>query len=245
MIGTGSSGNAYILTHQETGESILLDAGMNQAKIHDAIYRNNAKVMGCLVTHEHGDHSSAVKDLVRNGIRCYGTPGTNKVVGGMQPISPYDPNLPMDAQDIKTIGPFLVMAFRTNHDASEPCGFLITNFMTGERMVYATDTYYIAYKFPGIHYWLIECNYCDDLLMDSDTAPMLARRLNQSHMSLQRVCQLFQANDLTACRQIILCHMSHERGDPERMIREVRGVAHKPVAVAQAGDVYLLNLKPF
>ena len=243
-VGSGSSGNTYLLV--DGNEILILDAGVKPTqRISKYLYDlRPAMPVGCLITHEHGDHSASVQNLTRMGISCYGSPGTAKRVGGgMKTILPYDPSC--CKQDVKPIGDaFLVMAFKTNHDATEPCGFLITNTKTGERMIYATDTYYMTYRFPGIHYWLVECNYCDELLTE-DTPPVLARRLSTSHMSLDRLCQVFQANDLTDCRKIILCHLSNDRGDPDMMKRRIRDQTHKPVEITRAGYMHDLTLDPF
>lgn len=243
-IGTGSSGNCYLL--QDGPDILILDAGVNPTKrISKYLYDlRPARPCGCLITHEHGDHASAAHDLMRMGIDCWGSPGTAAAVGGgMKIIKPYDPTSIM--QDVKPFGnAFLVMAFHNNHDAAEPCGFLITNTLTGERMIYATDTYYLTYRFPGIHYWLVECNYCDELLTE-DTPPILARRLGESHMSLDRLSKVFGANDLSTCRKIILCHMSRERSDPDMMRRRIRDQTHKDVEVTHAGYMHELTLDPF
>ena len=123
-IGTGSSGNCYLLV--DGNDILILDAGVNPTqRISKYLYDlRPALPCGCLVTHEHGDHSCAVPELVRMGIDCYGSPGTAERVGfGMKSIRPYDPS--WISQDVKAFGDaFLVMAFKTNHDAAEPCGFL-------------------------------------------------------------------------------------------------------------------------
>ena len=239
VIGTGSSGNCYLLTDVDsvTGQprdALLLDAGVTPIqRISKAIYEARpAQVRGCLVTHEHGDHAAAVRSLSMMGIPCYGTPGTVEAVGQeMRPMHLYKP---------LEIGSFYVLAFPTNHNAREPCGFLINSLRTGERLIYATDTYYLSHRYPGVHYWLIECNYCQELVTDG-APPDLEHR----HMSLDRLSGVFEANDLRACRKNILCHMSHERGDRERMVRTIHDVAHKAVIMAEPGQTYDLNLDPF
>lgn len=243
-VGSGSSGNTYLLV--DGNEILILDAGVKPTqRISKYLYDlRPAMPVGCLITHEHGDHSASALNLFKMGIKCYGSPGTAQALGGwMKTIFPHTGKL--ELQDVKAIGDaFLVMAFKTNHDAAEPCGFLITNTKTGERMIYATDTYYMTYRFPGIHYWLVECNYCEELLTE-DTPPVLARRLSTSHMSLDRLCQVFQANDLTDCRKIILCHLSNDRGDPDMMKRRIRDQTHKHVEITRAGYMHDLTLDPF
>lgn len=235
VVGTGSSGNCYVL--QDVDKYLILDAGVNYQKILSAIHYDTRNVLGCLVTHEHLDHSCAVSRLTRYGIDCYGTPGTASAVPGVCGGG-------CNKDRIRTLGQFLVKEIPVNHDAAEPCGFLIFNQRTGERMLYATDTYYLLNRFPNIHYWLIECNYCDDLLT-LDTNPALSQRLLTSHMSLDSLCKLFEANDLHDCRQIVLCHTSQERGDPERMVSTIHNLTHKPTFMAKAGLIVNLSLNPF
>lgn len=234
VVGTGSSGNCYIL--EDDGKYLILDAGVQTKRIINAVRYNTLNVLGCLVTHEHGDHASGVAGLLKYGIPCYGTPGTAKAVPGV------DGNCGADR--VRQIGQYLVKEIPVNHDAAEPCGFLIFNQRTGERMLYATDTYYLLNRFPHIHYWLIECNYCDELLTE-DTNPVIARRLKTSHMSLDSLCRLFEANDLHDSRIIILCHTSLERGDPVRMTETIHHLTHKPVVMAKAGESIELGLNPF
>ena len=61
VISTGSTGNCYVLWDE--GKALLLDAGISIQRIMRAINFQAERVMGCLVTHEHGDHCLAVKDL--------------------------------------------------------------------------------------------------------------------------------------------------------------------------------------
>lgn len=235
VVGTGSSGNCYIL--KDGDKYLILDAGVNYQWILRAIHHDTRNVLGCLITHEHLDHACAVPRLLRYGIDCYGTKGTASVLPGVSSGG--------CSQDrIRQLGQFLVKEIPVNHDAIEPCGFLIFNQRTGERLLYATDTYYLLNRFPHIHYWLIECNYCDDLVT-MDTNPVLARRLMTSHMSLDSLCKLFEANDLHDCQKIVLCHTSLERGDPKRMTETVHNLTHKPVIMAKAGLQIELNLEPF
>ena len=190
-------------------------------------------VSGCLITHEHMDHCRAVESLTALGVECYGSHGTRKAVPGLHAT-----RLPI------SLDPFVCRCFPVCHDALDPCGWLILNRETGERMVYATDCCGLYNTFPGVHYWLIECNYMDELL-SSGTPPALARRLTTSHMSLARLLEVFAANDLTDCRQIVLCHGSRERLDPDQAVRHVQEATGKPAVAAQAGRMYRLELEPF
>lgn len=235
VVATGSTGNCYVLWHE--GRALVLDAGVKAKRIVQAVGYDPSLIDACLITHEHGDHSLAVADLDAIGIPCYGTEGTAQLVPGLKSGQ-------YIKDRIRVFGRLLVMEFPVHHDAADPCGYLITSTTTGERMVYATDTYYLSYQFPGIHYWLIECNYMEELL-DDDTPLYLARRLRESHMSLERLCEVFKANDLKACRQIILCHASQGRSDKTVMVNTIHQLTRKPVDIAVPGARFDLSPNPF
>lgn len=217
---TGSTGNCYQLCAGE--ESILLDAGIQYRKLVRATSALRG-VQAALITHEHKDHCAAVNAL--RGLRTAMSAGTAQAIG-------VTPTYTVQDKQRFSIGPFDVIAFRTEHDAADPLGFLIR--VEGVTIVYATDTYFLHYRFPGVNWWLLECNYCDDALYQM-TNIALRKRLERSHMSLSRVKQLFQANDLTNTKGIILCHMSSERSDEARMIQEVTDISGIHAIAADGG----------
>ena len=226
VIATGSRGNCYLLTAGEDSSeaSLLLDAGIR----YDELIRGaNALqgVCGALVTHEHQDHIRCAAKLARLGVTVYMSRGTATAAG----IGSF--RAAEDKRQLR-IGPFTVLPFRTEHDAAESLGFLIR--AEGMTLLYATDTYYVRYRFPGVNWWLIECNYVDELVEDMENVK-LRNRLMKSHMGLNRLKELFRANDLRGMRGVILCHLSDERSDEARMVYEIRKVTGAPVLAARAG----------
>lgn len=231
VLATGSAGNCYALHHGS--HILLLDAGVQAQTILRGIDHRLQDVVGCLITHEHKDHCRAVETLSARGIECYGSHGTRKAVPQLHATK-----LPI------SLGPFVCRCFPVGHDALDPCGWLILNRETGERMVYATDCCGLYNTFPGTNYWLIECNYMDELLTQ-DMPASVTGRLANSHMSLARLLEVFAANDLSPCRQIVLCHASRERLDPQKAAQVVAQATGKSTEVAVAGKMYRLELEPF
>ena len=226
VIATGSRGNCYLLTAGEgaSAVSLLLDAGVR----YDELIRETDAlqgVCGALVTHEHQDHVHCAAKLARLGVPVYMSRGTAAAAG----IGSF--RAAEDKHQLR-IGPFTVLPFRTEHDAAEPLGFLIR--ADGTTLLYATDTYYVRYRFPGVNWWLIECNYVDELVENMENVK-LRKRLLKSHMGLKRLKELFGANDLRDTRGVVLCHLSDERSDEVRMVREIREAAGAPVLAATAG----------
>jgi len=234
VLGTGSSGNCYVLRN-ERGRMLLLDAGVKPETIKRNIDYDMGSVAGCLITHEHQDHCRGGKELSKLGVPCYGTAATREKLPWLERA-----DMPMTP---RRLGDYLVMDFPVIHDAADPCGWLITNTPTGERMLYATDTAGFKYVFPNVNYWLIECNYLDNKLV---LLPQMRReRLSQTHMSLERLIAFLRANDLSACRKILLCHMSRDNGDARLMAERTQYWTQRDTEMVFTGSEYTLSLEPF
>lgn len=247
VIGTGSSGNCYLLkAGEQRGQALLLDAGIAAEKI--VREAKSWNIAGCLITHEHGDHIKGAEGLARKyGVKVYATKGTIEASGANSDLTV------LNAADYLRsfeVGDFTVMPFETQHDAKEPCGWLIRFNPTGETVLYATDTYYLKRTFPGVHYWIVECNYVESVMNEQqengELAEQLRNRLMKSHMSLRRLCDALKANDTRQTRAILLVHLSDERSDEKLMVETVKMVTGiEDVWAAQAGRTYELKLDPF
>src|SRR4051812_9847252 len=74
VIGSNSAGNAYILENDQ--EALLIECGFMFNKIKHALNYKLKKVVGCIVTHEHGDHAKGIHQVLAAGINVYATEGT-------------------------------------------------------------------------------------------------------------------------------------------------------------------------
>ncbi len=245
VISTGSSGNAYLLT-AESGHALLLDAGVPISRILAAI-GSQRTIQGCLLTHEHGDHSAAVLALTERGVDVYSSEGTLNKLSASPTRSRRLKAIPagLDCQ----IGNFTVKAFDTQHDAMQPFGFIIRDNISRETVLYATDTYYLHHTFPGITYWLVECNFIEEIaceqFMEGKISKELQLRLGKSHMSLRRLKNALASNDLTLTHCIVLVHLSDERSDEARMIREIENHTGIKTVAAVNGTTIQLSRTPF
>jgi metal-dependent hydrolase (beta-lactamase superfamily II) len=71
---SGSSGNLYTVDDGRT--KILIEAGVSVKKIKEALGFKLSEISFALLSHSHGDHSKAAKDIGRNGIPLYTSRGT-------------------------------------------------------------------------------------------------------------------------------------------------------------------------
>lgn len=251
VIASSSEGNAYVI--QNAGEALLIEAGASFDKTLEALGHNVAKINGCLITHEHGDHAGHVNEVLSYGLPVYASRGT---IRDIEPKlrSTYEPRVIDFDKDgnyfALQLGRFEVYPFATKHDAAEPLGFYIWHPETGG-ILFAADTYYIRPTFADLRQVIIECNYADDLLaanVEKNVRGLtwkLAQRIRASHLSLKTCLRTLKANDLSQVNNVVLIHLSASNGDPERFKREVERATGLPTFIARPGLQIDFNINPF
>lgn len=229
VIESGSHANGYVL-HNES-EAIILECGCPLLECEKILSFKHEKIQAVLLSHEHGDHARFAKQYASNALKVCSTKPTLDAIGIEKAFR----------EDLKPLklyrfGGFLVLPFKTQHDAAEPCGFLI-DCPDGNRVVFATDTYYLKYTLPRVNYFMIECNYSKEKLQrnvkEGLVHPAVARRITESHMSLDRCISTLQANDLSQTKAIILLHISRDNSaEKQFIIDKVQKATGKAVFIA-------------
>ena len=231
-LASGSFGNSYAV---DDGESVLLlEAGIQKNKILSGYADRLARVAGCLVTHEHTDHAKAAVQLTDCGIDVYASQGTLDAIRPTPTLRSYRFHT-LHARKPAQVGSWAVIPWEAQHDAAEPLGFLLYSRHTKERLLFATDTYYIPHRFPQLDYIMVECNYDVSILLrniaEGVTPESLKPRLLQSHFSLDNVWAFLSANDLSRVQHIYLLHVSDGNGDREAFGRDIKALTGIPVTV--------------
>lgn len=229
ILASGSSGNCYKVSDGQT--SLLLECGIPFREIQKKLNFKLYEVDGCLISHEHGDHSKAIMELLKSGIDVYTSKGT---------AAPFENDIfkaiHVEAEKQFQVGTFDILPFDTQHDAAEPLGFILYSRVTKEKLLFATDTYYVKYRFGSLNYIMVECNYAIDILRANSEAgklPLaLKNRLLQSHFELSNVKKFLQSNDLSKVKEIYLLHLSDGNSDEKRFKREIQELTGKPVIIA-------------
>lgn len=234
IINSGSDGNCYVLHNKN--EALVLEAGVSIKKVVD-ILGGVSKIKGCLITHEHNDHAKYMEQFMKRGVQCYCTSGTSK---GIIFKSKFKPNI-IALKKIYKIGGFCFMPFKTFHDyptcrALEPCGFLIKHMDTGN-ILFVTDTKYVENTFENLNNILIECNYKTSILKENTYNGIInkarAKRIIETHMSLETCKSTLLANDLTKVNNIILIHLSKDNADFENFRNTIALTTGKKVYCAE------------
>jgi len=228
VLASGSRGNCYRVTDGRT--PLLLECGIPYKEIQKKLNFKTSEIAACLVSHEHKDHSKAVKGVMKAGINCYMSQGTAEALG----VSGHRIHI-IEAKHQFKIGSWTILPFETEHDAVEPIGFLLAN-RAGDKLLYATDTYYIRYRFQGLTHIAVECNYSLDILRtnvaNGTVEPALKSRILKSHFSLENVKKFLQANDLSKVQEIWLLHLSEQNSCEKRFKEEVQKITGKPTYIA-------------
>ncbi len=230
----------------QDGEALLIECGLRFQKIKEALKFKLDRVAGCLVTHSHGDHCCAVKDVMKAGIRVYATTGEHRAMGTEHHHNSRFVTSGFPA--IVNVGSFKFMAFKIIHDTPDPVGYLIGHDECGT-VLFLTDTMYSPYKFAGLNNVIVEANYCqnilDQQLRDGAIVKKQYDRVIESHMSIEHCKDLLLANDLSQVNNIVLIHLSDGNSDAARFKREVQDVTGKTVHIADAGMSIPFNRTPF
>ena len=221
-IHSSSSANLYTL---ESDTSILIEAGLSGTALKKAVNYKLTSYIGCLVTHSHVDHIKGWKDVVNAGVDLYVTKETTEKINAKHHrIHIIEP------REQFTIGGWIVLPFKTQHDCPGSVGFLIEK--DNEKLVFITDSYYCKYKPKGLTHICIECNWSHATLSPNINYSF-KQKLYHSHFNLERVCEFLLENDLSLVKEIHLMHLSDKNSD-EKMFKEtIQKLTGKPTYICK------------
>lgn len=218
---SSSDGNLYIVT-AANGRRLLLECGVRWPVLLNALSYDISNIDGCLLTHEHEDHSKSVKEVMRAGIDVYSSAGTLDAVG----IKNHRRGKAIPAYAGITNKFFDSYAFPIIHDAAEPFGYIVREVSTNEYLLFVPDSGFIKQRF-NIPFTIIalECSYDIKILQyrvdTNDINETFAKRLLESHAEKQTTMNyLAEYCDLSKCREIHLLHMSTDNIDKQETKKE-------------------------
>ena len=245
VLGSSSSGNCYLFQSEKTGEVLAVEAGVKFNKVKKVLDFNLNSIVGCIVSHEHGDHAKCVGDFINACIPCYMSQGTKHALGFS---SSYWAKGLLPFEQV-VINGFRVIPFPVQHDAAEPYGYLIRHEECGT-VLFATDTYFLKYKFPGLNNVMLECNYSKEILDANFTAGRIDKiryeRTIKSHMSYDNCLLTLQANDLSQVCNILLLHLSDNNSNATEFIHGIERLYPEiEITAATNGLSLTFNKNPY
>jgi len=222
-LASSSGGNCYIASDGKT--AVLLECGISYRRIQKGLHFDLTAIRGCLVSHEHNDHSKSVMELIRSGVEVFASDGTAHALDcGLISVIEDRVQFP--------VGSFEIVPFETFHDAEEPLGFLLYSRVDGERLAFATDTVNLGYQFPGVNLLALEANYDVAILARCGQLSEKVRdRITNSHMEIGTLCRYLKSLDLSSCRAVYLLHLSNTTSNEADFIKRVREVVPPHIQV--------------
>ncbi|MFH0968318.1 MAG: MBL fold metallo-hydrolase [Methanobacteriota archaeon] len=257
VLASGSKGNCVYI--EGDSGALLIDAGRSARDIFGTRDRGGRVreaggdpelIDGILVTHEHTDHIRGLGPI-GNKLKksAFGTVGTMDAFLRKQSGPPRFPIKTVRCGFPFDVGGFQVEAFPISHDATEPCGYLISEGST--RLCYCTDTGIVT---SGMQEMLnqadgliIESNHCTEMLRAGPYPEYLKRRIasHRGHLSnTDASAVLRELGD--SLHLAILAHLSEENNEPDlALITAQEGLSlHAESVELFAASSIGLNEKP-
>ena len=216
MLGSGSAGNAALLSHGDA--HVLIDAGLSCRDLCRRLELAGVEpetLRAIVITHAHGDHTRGARLLSRRyGLTVYSTAGALREwqVSDLHDWRELLPLRPLELCGLR------FQACVVPHDASETVAFRID---TPDGAVgYATDvgavTAELAALLSGCRLLVIESNHAEELLRVSPYDPATRSRIasDAGHLSNEALAAYIRGGMGPDVRCIVLMHLSRVNNVP-------------------------------
>ncbi len=218
ILASGSAGNSALVRCGST--TLLIDAGLSARRLRERLTACRVtpeSLDGIVLTHEHGDHTGALKVLcAKSDIPIYANRMTATALGHLSTHK----NWRYFANAAFTIGDVAIESFPVPHDAVEPVGFLIHN--SESTCGFVTDlghaTPAICDRLRHVDALFIETNYDDDLLSRDIRRPWSVKQriLSQhGHLSNAAAADIVAEVVTARLRRILIGHLSRDCNTPD------------------------------
>ena len=236
VVGSGSSGNCYLL--EEQGEYLALDAGCKMLDVKKACGFNVTSIQAAIITHKHRDHAEFIKDFHGNAIDCY--TGWHQAEEIAEKYGQKCKSIPK-AMWSNVSANWRVLPFNVPHDDVPNFGYIIEYIPDKtSRVCYITDFEYVPFTFKSfdITTWLLECNYSGEIEKHENEGKY--EHVLKGHSSLDTVKGIIQANLNDSMQNVILCHVSSTNADVGMILREITALVPETVnvTIAQKGKAF-------
>ncbi len=251
ILGSGSAGNCALL--QTSGARVLVDAGFSTRKtgaLLASVGESLDRIDAIFLTHEHGDHASALAGLARfPRIKVFANRATARILQAPLKHKP-------DWQLFETGGRFRfldleVESFSVPHDAQDPVGFIFSHHpgtapAAAHTLAWLTDLGYapmgVRERIREVDVLVVEANHCPELLQADARRPWaLKQRIagRHGHLSNAAARELLETAASPRWRRIYLTHLSRDCNSPDAIHRAFSGIETAlpcPLSIVEPGQ---------
>ena len=228
VFASGSGGNCLLVSDRDT--HILIDAGISARRLRQSLRAAGLDIQeigGVLITHEHSDHVSGLKTLLRQcAVPLYAPHTVAARLCGFLPEA-VDCLRVIRTDAAFTVGGLQIRAFHTPHDTDESVGYRVEGsgvFALATDMGHVTQE--VLAGLSGADAVLIESNHDLDMLLGGPYPASLKRRIlsERGHLSNADCARLAARLAGSGTRTVILGHLSRENNRPELALRETESL---------------------
>ena len=232
-LASGSSGNSLYIETQ--GTKLLVDAGISMKQIMlrlGSIGVDLDDIDAVITTHEHSDHTHAIKRL--NIPTFVASATTHLWKGTVNHLEEFETDTAFSINDL------FVTPFSVPHDALDPVGFSI-ECPNGIKVGVVTDigsvTSLVKERLIGSNVLLIEYNHDSDILLYSHYPWDLKQRIKGrlGHLSNAQASELLHELCHDGLRHVILGHLSQVNNKPEVAFESASSVLKRNGAESDVG----------
>lgn len=223
-LGSGSSGNAFLVTSGET--SLMLDCGVGIRTIRKGLGERGLAIGdldAVLITHEHTDHIRTLSCVTGTDVPIVSTLGTCR--RGNIPPPQWEQ---IEYHRSLQVGEIAVWAVMVKHDAAEPCGYLLETPTARISIFTDLGSWHDRLVDPiaASDLVVLESNHDLEMLQRGPYPMHLKRRVasDAGHLS-NEMCATSLATTLATARrepEIWLAHLSNTNNEPAVAERETR-----------------------
>lgn len=228
ILASGSAGNSALV--RSGGTTILLDAGLSARRLLERLAAHGVSadsLDAVVLTHEHGDHTQALKVLCgRRDVPIYANRMTAAALeagslSGCRTWRFFGNGAAF------SVGALTIEAFSVPHDAADPVGFLVRN--TNATFGLLTDlghaTPLVIERMREADALLIETNYDEELLQRDTRRPWSVKQRISSrhgHLSNAAAADVIAALAEGRLATVLLGHLSRDCNTAELATTAIR-----------------------
>ena len=218
-LASSSSGNCTVVSHGNT--HVLIDAGISLRRLRNGLQNTGLTPddLDCvLVTHDHIDHISGIKMLVKyHKTPIFSSFGAGAGLCSIMPETEPFINFFETGAEFN-LGEITVQSFNTPHDAPGSVGYTLK--ADGKKMAYATDlgclTDEVVIASCGADIAIIEANHDREMLKNGPYPRFLKNRIlsRSGHLANSDSGHFAAMLADSGARYILLAHLSRENNTP-------------------------------
>jgi len=245
-LASGSNGNCYYIANER--EAVLIDAGISCREVEKRMKRlglSMQKLKAVFISHEHTDHIKGLAILARKySLPVYVTTSTarsGRLIMGNR--------FSFRSEETIIVGDLQITAFSKNHDAADPCSFVIAcnGIKAGVFTDIGVPCAQVIRYFNQCHAVFLETNYDEEMLEKGNYPFYLKKRIcsDKGHLSNNQALDLFKTHRPSFMSHLFLSHLSKNNNCP-KLVSELFNTHAKGVKIILASrycetEVYAVN----